>query len=166
MFKFVYPAIALTALVATAPAVQAEELVEWKTVGEWQVVIDKTTGNGCMMQKVYENGFLLQFGLLPQREEAYFAAYREDWTDIEYGKKVEMEFAFDDNAYEGPVTGYVAKPWHGGYAEVNNPEMMYDFAKKYNLKVTGHQGREFELSLDGTLKGVEELIACQKAQGS
>ena len=45
------------------------------------------------------------------------------------------------------------------------PELIYDFAKKTEMTVTAGANDPVTLSLDGTLKGVEELINCQAAQG-
>ena len=160
MFKWFL--VAAASVLATS-AVQAQTSTPWKEVGDWELVVDSRSG-GCLMQKFYDNGILLQFGLLPEREAGFFAAYREEWTDIQYGKKAPVKFSFDGEEFKGQSTGTVAKPWYGGFAETQDRAMVYDFAKKYNMVVTGPRGREFELSLDGTLNAVRELEACQAAQ--
>ncbi|MGV6847511.1 MAG: hypothetical protein ACWA5A_03930 [Marinibacterium sp.] len=145
-----------------ATVVCAEETTEWKTVGDWKIVVDKVT-RGCIMEKFYDNGFLLQFGFLPDRDAGFFAAYRQDWLDVQHGRPVTVKFLFDGEEFTGPAQGYIAKPWYGGFAKVNNPLVVYEFAKKHTMTIKGPKA-EFELSLDGTLDGVKELEACQMAQ--
>lgn len=164
MFKSVLPVSVVTALLVAAAPMQAKEAVEWGKVGDWQIVIDKNIGSGCIMQKNFENGILLQFGLLPKRGTSFFAAYRQDWKSIESGQKVQVKYEFDGVAHKGQANGYISKPWYGGFVEVKDPAVMTEFALKNTLKVTGPRGRNFELSLDGTKKGVAALQECQSAQ--
>lgn len=164
MLKSVLPVTAIAALIALTAPLQAKDSPEWKKVGDWQIVIDKSTGNGCIMQKYFDDGTMLQFGMLPKRDAAFFAAYREDWKDIQGGKKVQINYEFDGIPHKGQASGYISKPWYGGFVEVKDAEVMTQFAQKHMVKVTGHHGREFELSLDGTKKGVEALQECQNAQ--
>ncbi|MBB96724.1 MAG: hypothetical protein CML68_19270 [Rhodobacteraceae bacterium] len=155
--------VTATAILAlAAPLAQAQ--TEWKTVGDWIIVVDEDAGNGCQMHKQYEDGLLLEFGLLPKRDGGYFAAYSEDWTFIEEGKEAPVSFLFDGIEFTGESEGYISDPWYGGFVFTNNPELIYDFAKKTEMTVTAGANDPVTLSLDGTLKGVEELIACQAAQ--
>ena len=152
------------AVTLVAGGAHAQSIKPWKTVGDWTLYVDAGTRNGCTMEKTFDNGMLLKFGMLPRRDAGYLAVYRQEWTDIQYGKKTKVKFSFDGVEYDGLATGDIAKPWYGGYSETKDRQMVYDFAKKYNMTVTGHHGREFSLSLDGTLNAMKELEACQAAQ--
>ncbi|MGR3805469.1 hypothetical protein [Marinibacterium profundimaris] len=148
---------------ALTPAAQAQEA--WKTVGDWNIVVEENAGNGCLMEKTFDNGILLQFGLLPLRDGGFFAAYSEDWTFIEEGAKAPVSFLFEGVEFNGESEGYIDGPWYGGFVFTNNVALVYEFAKKTQMTVTAGDNPPVTLSLDGTLKGVEELINCQAAQG-
>lgn len=156
-------ALSAALTVALAPAaVQAQEA--WKTVGDWSIVVEEESGNGCLMQKTFDDGILLQFGLLPERDGGFFAAYNQDWTFIEEGVEAPVKFHFDGIEFNGESEGYISGPWYGGFVFTNNVALVYEFAKKTEMTVTAGDNAPVTLSLDGTLNGVEELIACQAAQ--
>lgn len=161
MFKKYVTAAVIAASTVASGAIAQDKTTAWKKVGDWEIVVDSVS-QGCTMQKQFDNGILLQFGLLPKRDAGFFAVYRQDWVDVKNGVPVTVEFAFDGVPYKGTAQGYITKPWYGGFAEVNDPEVVYDFAKKYVMTVKG-PNNTFELSLDGTLKGVEALEECQKS---
>ncbi|WP_428925441.1 hypothetical protein [Marinibacterium sp. SX1] len=156
--------IAAAILAVAAPLAHAQGLPSWKTVGDWEIKVDENAGNGCLMEKTFDNGILLQFGLLPLRDGGFFAAYNEGWTFIEEGKTAPVKFHFDGIEFNGESEGYISGPWLGGFVFTNNPELVYDFAKKTEMTVTAGDNAPVTLSLDGTLAGVEELINCQASQ--
>lgn len=160
--KSMTAAAAVLAVVGTAAFAQ---VTEWKTVGDWNINVDASSGNGCLMSKQYDNGIMLQFGLLPLRNGGFFAAYNKDWTFIEKGKDAPVTFLFEGIRFDGKSQGYVSGPWYGGFVFTNNPALVYEFAKKKQMTVTAGDNPPVTLSLDGTLKATDELIACQEAQG-
>ncbi|QEW20012.1 hypothetical protein LA6_002205 [Marinibacterium anthonyi] len=162
--KSMTAAAALLAVVATTAS--AQDMEAWKTVGDWNITIDANAGNGCVMSKEYDNGILLQFGLLPLRDGGFFAAYNKDWTFIEEGKDAPVSFLFEGIEFTGGSEGYITGPWYGGFAFTNNPALVYEFAKKKQMTVTAGDNPPVTLSLDGTLAATEELVACQNAQAS
>ena len=166
MFAKFTTATATAALcLAMATTAQAQETT-YETVGDWTIKVDASAGNACLMEKTFDNGILLEFGLLPLRDGGFFAAYSQDWTFIEEGAKAPVSFLFEGIEFNGESEGYISGPWFGGFVFTNNPALVYEFAKKEQMTVTAGDNDPVTLSLDGTLKGVEELIACQEAQAS
>lgn len=163
MFKKLIP-LSVAALASVATIAHAEE--DWGTVGDWAIKVEPEAGNGCLMEKYYDNGVLLQFGLLPLRDGGFFAAYSEAWDFIEAGNTAPVAFKFDGIEFNGEVEGYIVEPWFGGFVFTNNPELVYDFAKKREMTVTAGENPPLTMDLDGTLAGVEELIRCQLSQDS
>jgi len=47
---------AVLAMGVTASAVSAQSLVQWGTAGGWDVMIDPSLGNGCLIQAEYMDG--------------------------------------------------------------------------------------------------------------
>ncbi|MGB5171269.1 MAG: hypothetical protein WBN69_07555, partial [Eudoraea sp.] len=56
---------------------------KWGDAGEWEVLVDRSRNNGCLIQKLYPDGTLVRLGQLPAENGSYFAALNQDWTHID-----------------------------------------------------------------------------------
>lgn len=92
---------AAAAACAIAGAVDAQSTVKWGEAGGWEIMVDPAAGNGCLMQKFFDDGLLVQFGALPLREGGFIAAYRREWVGIEDGEVGPVTFAFDGINFNG-----------------------------------------------------------------
>jgi len=150
--------------IATGPGAIAEELATWDTSGEWAILIDPSTGNGCLMEKQFDDGTLVQFGYVPNRKGGFFAAFNPDWTDIEDGATGTVKFEFPKIRFVGDVVG-VAKDGHfGGYAFFDNPNVTLEFARNNDMTIIGELGRNIEVNLKGTSNAIKAVKACQAEQ--
>ena len=53
------------ALVAWGAAALAQDLVTYDTVGVWDVLVDPTVGNDCLINAVFEDGSDVRVGFAP-----------------------------------------------------------------------------------------------------
>lgn len=150
--------------IATGHAASAEDLVTWGTSGEWAILIDSATGNGCLMEKRFHDGTLVQFGTVPNRNGEFFAVYNTDWTDIEDGVAGTVKFEFPKIRFVGDVVGVAKDGRFGGYAFFDNPNVTLEFAKNNNMTIIGELGRKIEVSLKGTSNAIKAVKACQIEQ--
>ena len=155
--------IAILSTVVCAQA-NAEELKSWKTEGDWEILIDASVGNGCLAQRQYDDGTLVQIGTVPAREGGFFAAYNAEWTDIEIGAEGTINFDFGDARFAGDAVGKVMSDLHGGYAFFDNPSFVKEFGKRESVKVSGETGKLVEIGLKGSSKAISAVLACQKEQ--
>ena len=157
--------MAIAALaIATGPAANAEELETWGQSKEWAILIDPAAGNGCLMEKQFDDGTLVQFGFAPDRNGGFFAAYNPDWTDIEDGATGTVKFEFPKIRFIGDAVGVARDGRFGGYAFFDNPNVTQEFARNNDMTVVGELGRKIEVNLKGTLNAIKAVKACQAEQ--
>jgi hypothetical protein len=154
----------MTCLCLGAAHADTNGLVEWDMSGEWDILIDPETGNGCLMQKAFDDGTIVQFGAEPARKGGYFAAYNIGWTEIKDGETGQVVFTFEDAAFGGEAVGRVVGLLHGAKAFFNNPNLPMEFARKRMMTVTGSRGNEITIDLSGTSAAIKAVQACQKEQ--
>jgi len=142
----------------------ASELTSWEEIGTWEVLVDPAVGNGCLAQRVFDDGTLVQIGAEPARNGGFFAAYNAEWSDIKDGATGIVNFDFGDARFAGDVVGRINQNLPGGYAFFDNPNFVTEFGKRQSVKVTGESGRLVEIDLTGSKRAIEAVLACQKEQ--
>lgn len=154
--------IAFTAFaIATGTAAFADERVKWGTSGEWTILVDPASGHGCLMEKKFEDGTLVQFGFVPKRKGGFFAAYNPDWTDVKDGQTGTIKFEFPDIRFVGDVVGIAKDGQFGGYAFFDNPNVTKEFGKSNDVDIHGELGRNIKVNLKGTFKAIKAVKSCQ-----
>jgi len=136
--------------IAAGTTANSQEIVNWGTSGEWTILIDPGNGNGCLMEKKFNDDTLVQFGEVPNRSGGFFAAYNPDWTDIEDGATGTIKFEFPKIRFVGDVLGVARDGRFGGYAFFDNPNVTSEFARNNDMTIIGELGRNIEVSLKGT----------------
>lgn len=142
----------------------ASELETWGKVGAWEILVDPTVGNGCLAQRAYEDGTLVQIGAVPAKNGGFFAAYNADWSDIQDGVSGTVKIDFGDALFAGDVVGRINQELPGGYAFFDNPNFVTEFGKRQSVNISGESGRLIEIDLTGSMNALDSVLACQKEQ--
>lgn len=150
-------------LVGAAP-VAAQNLQEYGTAGDWGILVDPAAGPGCLMQRMYDSGTLVQIGALPLRDGAFLAAYNAEWTQISEGEEGVVTLDFGDALFEGEVVGDIENDLPGGLAFFDNPDFVSEFAKRNTLKLSTKGGKGVEVDLRGSSNALNAVRACQDKQ--
>ncbi|WP_270730383.1 hypothetical protein [Shimia sp. Alg240-R146] len=116
------------------------------------------------MEKTFDSGTLVQIGVVPDKDGAFFAAYNALWPKSELDAKSTVLFDFGDSRFQGDVLGDVHDGLPGGYAFFDNPEFAFEFGKRASVVVQGASGRSEDLDLTGSMKGLASVRTCQKEQ--
>ncbi len=151
--------LCLSLLLPTAPLAQTHP--EFATVGDWTVRTNPTNGNGCYMEKSFDSGTLVQIGVVPDENGAFFAAYNAAFDGVEEGAEGTVLFDFGDSRFQGAVKGAFLNGVPGGYAFFDNPEFAREFGKRTKVLVQGGAGRSEEIDLTGSMKGLRSIQACR-----
>ncbi|MDK3075278.1 hypothetical protein QO034_19535 [Sedimentitalea sp. JM2-8] len=156
---------AIFAFVFLAPgATVAGDLKPWGQSGDWSILIDEDAGNGCLMQKDFDDGMRIRFGYLPDRDGGYFAALSPDWTHIEPQSTGIVKFLTDEAKFAGEVEMIKEDGWFGGRAFFNNPNLTEELAKRRSITVIGPHGGTFEVDLTGSSRAISVMKECQSKQ--
>ncbi len=142
----------------------ASDLETWGEMGAWEILVDAAVGNGCLAQRVFEDGTLVQIGAEPARNGGFFAAYNAEWSDIENGATGVVNFDFGDARFAGDVVGKIDQDLPGGYAFFDNPNFVTEFGKRQSVKISGESSRLVEIDLTGSKRAIEAVLACQEEQ--
>lgn len=157
-------ALFLTCTFAATTAALADDILTWGEAQGWAILVDPAVGNGCFMEKHFEDGTLVHIGAVPNRKGGFFAAYNPEWVDIEDGATGTVKFDFPDVRFSGEVVGVAKDGLFGGYAFFDNPNVPMEFAARRKMTIFGESGRVVELELTGTMKAIEAVKACQAEQ--
>ncbi|GAA6193527.1 hypothetical protein [Phaeobacter sp. NW0010-22] len=147
-----------------AGAALAETHTDYGASDDWIIRINPANGNGCYMQKTFENGTVVQVGAVPDREGAFFAAYNTAWIDIVEGEAGSLLLDFEDSRFQGEVLGGSFEGAPGGYAFFNNPEFVSEFGRRRSVTITGERGGSEKIDLTGSSRAIGTVTACQDEQ--
>lgn len=153
------------AIALTATGAAAQSLEQWGTAGGWDVMIDPSLGDGCLIQAEYTDGSVVRIGFDRNVGMGYVTAFNMNWGDIEEGAEYDILFALDGELYEGYATGIWLNDVPGADIYFDNPDFMFDIAKKYTMTLYNTEGEVMAIDLDGSYVGLEAVIACQEELG-
>ena len=140
----------------------AEEFKKWGDAGDWHVYVDTSVGNGCLIEKTFEDGSRMRMGHLPKKNGAYLSVANKSWTHIEKGDSAVVHFDLDGVVFGGDVEPLVEGDWRGGFAYFNNPALVEEFASKNTMTITGPSNQALRYSLKGTSAALSALQKCRK----
>ena len=157
--------LAVVASFALSAPVLSQSLVHWGDVAGWEVMVDPTLGNGCLIQSEFTDGSIVRIGLDAAEGNGYLTAFNENWGDIEEGKLYPVTFDLDGVVYDGEALGIWLEDLPGADIVFDNAEFIVDIAARRTMTLY-HDGAEvMAIDLAGTAVGLEQVFVCQDAQG-
>lgn len=146
------------------------QVVEYGSEAGWDILVNEKMGPGCFVMQTTPDGTQIQMGINRSKAEpeGYIALYTQAAADVSAGERIAVTFDVDGEKFSGDFKGQQYQDgWRGAYVRVNNPQFVYDLAKRYKLTITADDGRPpIVIDLTGTFKAFEVLRTCQEAQGS
>ncbi|WP_022703281.1 hypothetical protein [Pseudorhodobacter ferrugineus] len=162
LIRLLLSAVALTAL--TLPAA-AQDLIKWGEAGGWDVLVDPTVGNGCLISSEFEDGSVVRVGIDAEKGEGYVMAFNAAWGEIVEGDTYPITFDLDGEKYEGQATGIWLDDAPGIDIAFDSEEFVMDLAQKQTMTLS-HDGEDvMSIDLSGSYEGLVQALACQDAQG-
>lgn len=154
------------AVLAVLPlCLHAQQLEFWGEAGGWDVMIDPTLGDGCLIQAAYQDGSVVRIGFDRIEGAGYVTAFNEAWGDIEEGATYPILFDLDGQEYDGEAQGIYLNGVPGADIYFTNPDFLWDIAAKYTMTLYNEYGEVMSIDLGGTMSGLEAAIACQEEMG-
>ncbi|MBB3975942.1 hypothetical protein GGQ64_001129 [Rhizobium azooxidifex] len=154
-------ALALSASVATVSMAQSK----YGSAAGWDIFVKDSMGPGCLIKKANADGTQIQMGIdATTGPRGYIALYTKVDANVTSGEKLAVLFDVDGQQFSGEATGQVMDGYRGAFVWVNNPDFIYDLAKKKVLTITPKGGNPIAVNLAGTDAAFDALRACQAAQ--
>jgi len=153
-------------LSVAATQVSAADSVFWKTVGNWDVSIDTSVGQGCFASATWKSGTFLRIGLNPEVDNFYLLIGNEKWSTLRAGQEYDIQIRFDNRApWDVSANGFQFND--GGtvylHAASTKDEFIKEFMRLSRMKIS-FQGKDIDtLRLTGSSRAFKEVLACQDA---
>jgi hypothetical protein len=158
-------AAALIACSVCSTAVFAQDLVPWGASDYWEVMIDPTLGNGCLIQGEFEDGSLVRIGFDRTTGFGYVTVFNTAWGDIEDGGRYPIDFTLDGEQFSGEARGMYLNDVPGADIEFDNVDFFMSIAARQTMTMY-HDGYEvLSVDLTGTMAGLDAVLECQVEQG-
>lgn len=143
----------------------AQSLEPWGASDYWDVMIDPTLGNGCLIQSAFEDGSVVRIGLDRTTGTGYVTAFNEAWGDIEEGKLYPISFDLDGESFDGEARGMYLEGVPGADIVFDNVDFFMSIAERQTMTMY-HDGAEvMAIDLTGTMAGLAAVLECQDEQG-
>lgn len=156
-------ALAIAVLMLTPAA--GQEVKKYGSEAGWDIFIKETMGPGCLVAKKLSAEAQVEMGISATGEKkGYLALYTKRDAAVSAGEKVSVIFDVDGQKFTGEATGQRIDGMDGAFVWVNNPDFIYDLAKKNALTISPAGRDPIVLSLKGTDAAFSVLRACQDAQ--
>ena len=153
------------AFVLLATTAMAQDLVEYGEKDGWAIMVDPTVGNGCLMQSDFEDGSSVRIGLNPTEGNGYVAAFNAGWGDITDGTAYPVSFLLDEEKYDGDANGMHMGDMPGVVIPFGSEDFLADIIQRNTMTLMSGETEVMVIDLSGTDTAIEEVIACQDAQG-
>jgi hypothetical protein len=144
----------------------AQDTLLWRSVGQWQIRVDKSLGYGCFLLGSYTRGTVLRIGIDQQNGNGYIMVGNETWRSLQVGNRYDLALRFDNAApWRGRAT---ARTIGSGsmrflYLSFDRSRFLVELARRLNLTISYNGQVVTQLPLRGTNAAVQEMIRCQQA---
>lgn len=158
--KQIFGGIAVS--LALTGGAHAEGFAVVATVESWTITRGLKQG-GCMMQKVNEDGYLVQIGKTAAGDDfGRLGVYTSDKDAyVLEGESKDVTLDLDGERFFGKATMEAAgNGYRGGYAEASNPAFGAALARKYVLTINPDDKNPIAIDLKGTFKAMEAVREC------
>jgi hypothetical protein len=140
-------ALAMTALSATGAVAQNK----YGSAAGWDILVKDNMGPGCLIAKSNADGTQIQMGIDANgQKRGYMALYTKADTKVAAGEKLSVLFEVDGQQFNGEAKGQQEGGFQGAIVWVNNPDFIYNLAKKKTLTISPKGGSRITVNLAGT----------------
>lgn len=161
--------LVLSTLLAGALALpvqaHAQEFEPWGSSDYWDVMIDPSLGDGCLIQSAFSDGSVVRIGFDRVEGNGYVTAFNMAWGDIVEGEWYPVLFSLDGEDYEAEARGMYLNDVPGADIPFDNPDFLFDIAGKYTMTLYAEGGEVMSIDLTGSFKALEAAIECQEEMG-
>ena len=162
--KLKHAALAL-AFTLSAGAAFGDGLEHWGASDYWEVLIDPSLGNGCLIQGEFQDGSLVRIGLDRNTGSGYVTVFNTAWGDIEDGATYPISFTLDGESFDGEAKGLYLNDVPGADITFDNVDFFMSIAQRQTMTMF-HDGNEvLSIDLTGTMAGLDAVVQCQDEQG-
>lgn len=158
------PAFLFTTLAVLPCAAYPQSLEKWGASDFWDVMIDSSLGNGCLIQGNFEDGSVVRIGLDRRDNTGYVTAFNAAWGDIEEGVVYPITFELDGELFNGEARGMYLNGLPGADVIFDNVDFFMSIAQRQTMTMYHDDYEVMSIDLTGTMLGLQAVLECQDEQ--
>ncbi len=164
MYRTFFAACLLLNTTAVLP-VTAQSLEQWGASDYWDVMIDPTLGDGCLIQSEFTDGSVVRIGFDRIDGGGYVTTFNNAWGDIVEGEIYPVLFDLDGVEYDADAEGIYLGGVPGADIVFDEPDFLFDLAMKQTMTLYTEVGEVMSIDLTGSYLALEAAIECQEEMG-
>lgn len=156
---------ALLLLLGVRPAASADASSHrWATVGNWEVWVDHTQGDGCFIVRVYERNAAFRVGFTNDTSRGYVFLANDAWKSLVAGSKYPIEIQFDSKpSWNGNATAEKVGAVTFLNMDFTGQKLINDMAHSDSASIKYGGQLIASVRLAGVGPAVDELLRCQSS---
>ena len=160
-FTHIGTALVIAALAATGARAAT---TQFGSEAGWDIFVDDSMGPGCLIARKLNADAQVQMGIdATAKPRGFLALYTKAAAAVNPGEQLSVIFDVDGQQFSGQAKGQQMEGFRGAFVPVNNPQFIFDLAKKNKLTITPAGRDPIVVSLKGTDAAFKALRACQQA---
>ena len=159
-------AVTLVGSVIVGTSVRAQELIDRGFVHGWNLMVDPSFGNGCLIQTVYQDLSVVRLGYDATGNRGYFAVFNKNWGQIKKGQTYDIAFDLDGTRFDAQAVGFKEGKVPGAVVFFTDRNFVHAIAQKQRMTVYGQTGQPvMQIDLSSTAKALDYARDCQNELG-
>jgi len=151
--------------VMAATMAGAQDLVVVDTVEGWDIMVDPTIGNGCLIAADYEDGSNVRIGFDVTNDTAYVLALNSGWEGVVADETYAVSFDLDGAEYEGEAMGLFVGDMPGVDIAFDNMDFLQSLTEATTMTLYHDDAEVMSIDLTGSGAALLAAVECQEKQG-
>jgi hypothetical protein len=153
---------------AQARTADEKELTLWSAAKKWNVYVDHSLGNKCLIGGRNSDGTYFRIGYSGNRSNPfYFMIQNKNWASVHEGATYKLKVIFDGTeVWNMPVTAIKLETSVGLAAVFDDSTFWDDLGNAKSLLVKRDNTTVTYVNVEGSGEAISTLASCQKSQKS
>lgn len=158
-------ALTLATLLGAVASPALADLQPWGHSGNWDILVDPSLGNGCLIQASFTDGSLVRIGFDRTAGGGYVTTFNADWGDITEGQSYDITYDLDGQSYDGQAKGLYLNGVPGADVAFDSADFLMDIARKQTMTLYHQDARVLAIDLTDSYTALQGALQCQDEQG-
>ncbi len=139
---------------------------KWKSVGSWDVMVDRTLGYGCFMIATWEGGTAVRIGFDKRSDKKYYIIFgNKQWKSLRLGDIYNINIKFgSEEPWDIKGTARDINGMPGFFVDFSEEQFWRELDRNNSVEMSYNGKNIANLTLQDSQDAHRELYKCQAAQ--
>jgi hypothetical protein len=157
---------AAVALVLGAPAIAANaDLEPWGEAGLWVILQDPEFGNGCLIQRAFEDGSNIRIGFDATDNQVYVSAFDPAWAGFGAGETHKVGYTLGNDTVQADAVGIALGDLPGIRMFFSDKATLTEIVGHPDMVLSSSGARVMSIDLDGSQEALKQAEICEQDPG-